>query len=238
MLRLGVLGGTFNPVHWGHLLMAEAAIGQFKLDRVLWIPTYHPPHKPATELADAADRLEMIRLAIAPHPAFELSTIELERRGSSYAIDTFADLQAIYPDSEWNWIVGLDAFQSLPRWHARQQLIPKCRWLVAPRFSLADVTLEPLLENSLSSEVAPSASRSLAELLRIEAQQRCQHVEAQLAQQSIAVCWQPLELPLVEVSSTLIRQYCRDRRSIRALTPDPVSDYIAARRLYVSGNGG
>ncbi|MBE9181304.1 nicotinate (nicotinamide) nucleotide adenylyltransferase [Oculatella sp. LEGE 06141] len=214
MQHLAILGGTFNPVHWGHLLLAETALSQLALDKILWVPTHCPPYKSQIELLSFEQRSVMVEQAIASHPAFALSTVEQRRSGSSYAIDTLNDLQQCHPASQWYWIVGLDAFQSLPRWYHRRELASHCQWLIAPR-------------------VAPLPRTADAQhQLTIDLQQRCEQVVQALAQQAIPVQWQILQMPLVEISSSLVRQYCRDRRSIRYLVPDVVREYILAHQLY------
>ncbi|HEY9619048.1 MAG TPA: nicotinate (nicotinamide) nucleotide adenylyltransferase [Crinalium sp.] len=215
MAKLAILGGTFNPIHWGHLLMAEAALDQYGLDRVIWVPSYHPPHRSPLDLVDIAHRLAMVRLAIRDHPAFVLSTVEGKRQGMSYAIHTLTDLSQEYPNSEWYWIIGLDAFQSLPRWYRRHDLAAQCRWLVAPRW-----------EKSAGGDryPPPEAESAKADSAKVVAQQ--------MTEQGIELCWHPLTMPRIEISSSLIRQYCGDRRSIRYLVPDAVLDYITAHNLY------
>jgi nicotinate-nucleotide adenylyltransferase len=201
MPKLAVFGGSFNPIHRGHLLIAETALKQVNLDRVIWVPAYHPPHKQSDKLADFQHRFEMVKQAIAPYPAFSLSSVDQKRSGFSYAIDTLLDLQPCYPDSQWYWIGGLDAFASLPRWYHRQELAAQCSWLVAPRSGQSAVALG-------------------------------QQVAQQMAAQSIKIDWQILQMPLVEISSSLVRQYCRDRRPIQALVPKSVENYILAHDLY------
>jgi nicotinate-nucleotide adenylyltransferase len=205
MPKTAILGGTFNPVHCGHLLIAETAIDQVALDQVIWVPARSPLHKPPLDLANFEQRLEMVKLAIASQPRFVLSTVEQNPSTVSYAIDIFLDLQRLYPDTLWSWIIGLDAFQSLPRWYRRQEWVDRCIWLVAPR---AD---SQKMEN-------PGAD--------------CQHVAQSLATEGIELRWQLLEMPLVGWSSKLIRQYCRDRRSIRYLVPEPVRRYMLEQALY------
>jgi nicotinate-nucleotide adenylyltransferase len=224
MQSLAILGGTFNPVHLGHLLMAEAALSQFPVDQVIWVPTRYPPYKSQLGLIEFEHRLELIRRAIAPNPAFRLFTVEqtiVERTRSSpsYAIDALIGLQKEYSHSRWFWIIGLDAFRSLPKWQGRQSLIPQCQWLVAPRLQ--------------RSAISNSGMADAAEPFTVEMQHQCEAVAEQLAQQSIELRWELLPMPLVDVSSSLIRQYCRDRRSIRYLVPDAVRDYILAHQLYV-----
>jgi nicotinate-nucleotide adenylyltransferase len=211
MGKLAILGGTFNPVHLGHLLIAEAALDQYQLDGVVWVPTYHPPHRVASELIDVSHRVNMVHLAIHSNAAFTLSTVELNRNGTSYAIDTLDELKQIYPSSQWYWIIGLDAFQSLPHWYRRQELVAQCIWLIAPRW---------LGKNDNEQNAGQHDDVKL------------QFVVQQLAAQAIEVCWMPLIMPRVEISSSLIRQHCSDRRSIRYMVPDAVLSYIATHNLY------
>lgn len=220
MQKLAVFGGTFNPVHWGHLLIAEAAFDQLQLDRVLWVPAYHPPHKESAQALLSYDqRLEMVQQAVIDHPNFEVSTIERDRSGTSYAIDTLRALQRLYPGgdgaTQWYWIIGLDAFQALPRWYAHRELASSCFWLVAPRFNQSE---------TLRFETALSEPSQLTSI--------CTEVAQVLAAQSIQIQWQVLQMPLVGISSSLVREYCQQQRSIRYLVPDAVRRYIVTHRLY------
>jgi nicotinate-nucleotide adenylyltransferase len=107
-MRVGIFGGTFNPIHVGHLLLAETAREELSLDRVLFIPTGRPPHKRAPGLLDGVSRLRMVRLAIQDHPAFAASDIELKRPGPSYSIDTVAVLHRALPEAKLFLLIGQD----------------------------------------------------------------------------------------------------------------------------------
>jgi len=131
-MRVAIFGGTFNPVHFGHLLIAEAAASQFSLDRVFWVPTHYPPHK-RQNLTEFKHRMAMVKGAIADNPKFRAVDTETRQGELSYAIDTFKDLQALYPHCQWYWILGQDALQNLPRWRGVAELAAECSWLVAPR---------------------------------------------------------------------------------------------------------
>jgi nicotinate-nucleotide adenylyltransferase len=203
MQKLGIFGGTFNPIHCGHLRIAETALKQVQLDRVIWVPAHFPPHKPQADLAAFQHRLAMVKQAIACNPAFVCSEIEQRRTSASYAIDTFLDLQAQYSDCRWFWVLGIDAFQSLPRWRGRQKLADCCQWLVAPRSS------------GDGSASAPG-----------------KRVVEQMQAEDIAVDWQLLQMQPLMVSSSLVRQHYRDRRPISGLVPDVVQTYIATHQLY------
>ncbi|MEN9221660.1 MAG: nicotinate-nucleotide adenylyltransferase [Thermostichus sp. BF3_bins_97] len=136
--RIAILGGTFNPVHQGHLIMAEQALWQFDLDQVLWMPAGDPPHKPLAAGASTADRLAMVKLAIADHERFACSELEIHRRGRSYTIETLRSLIQEHPDTQWYWIIGVDALRDLPQWHQAEELTRLCHWIVAPRVDAGD----------------------------------------------------------------------------------------------------
>lgn len=241
MQRLAIFGGTFDPIHWGHLVLAQTALHQVPLEQVIWVPSQKPPHKQA---ALFEHRVEMVQRAIADNPGFTVSLVE-KSRGASYAIDTLIDLSADYPNTHWYWIVGLDTFQTLPRWYRGQELAQLCDWLIAPRL--------PGGENIAQSELI------------------CKEVEQKLTQQRVSIQWHLLHIPLVGLSSSLIRNLCRDapegsrslsdgaehplsrpvppglrdapegsrarrdRQSIRYLVPESVRLYIDAHNLYTNG---
>jgi len=136
--RIGILGGTFNPVHHGHLIMAEQALWQFDLDQVLWMPAGDPPHKPLAAGASKADRLAMVKLAIADHQRFACSELEIRRPGRSYTIETLRSLIQEQPNTQWYWILGVDALRDLPQWYRAEELVRLCHWIVAPRVDAGD----------------------------------------------------------------------------------------------------
>lgn len=120
-MRIGVLGGTFDPIHLGHLAAARAAVDCARLDRVLFIPAGVPPHRPAT-VADAAQRMEMTRLAIDGEKAFEVSDVEVRRTGRSYTVDTLRELRRMYPDDDLFLILGWDAAKLFSTWREPDQV--------------------------------------------------------------------------------------------------------------------
>lgn len=203
MRHLAIFGGTFDPIHWGHLLIAETALNQVPIEAVIWVPSRQPPHKQA---AAFEHRLAMLELATKENPAFTVSAKEINRGGNSYAVDTLINLSAIYPNTHWYWIAGLDTFQTLPRWYRGHELAQMCDWLIAPRLLAG--------ENIAQSELI------------------CKQVHQKLAKPSGAVYWQFLHTPLVGVSSSIIRKYCREGKSIRYLVPEEVRSYINIHHLY------
>lgn len=122
-MRLGIFGGTFDPVHIGHLVLAEQAREQLELDRVLWVPAGNPWRKVDVPATAPEHRLEMVRLAIAHHDAFEVISAELDRPGPTYTVDTLKELLGKHPADELVFLLGLDALFDLPNWHQPAELI-------------------------------------------------------------------------------------------------------------------
>ena len=131
-MKIGILGGTFDPIHLGHLAAAEAAIECADLDRVVLIPTGVPPHR-SPAVAGADDRLEMTRLATAGDPRLEVSDRELRRKGASYTVDTLRELRQVHPDDELFLILGWDAAKLLPTWHEPEEVRRLARVLIVTR---------------------------------------------------------------------------------------------------------
>lgn len=205
MGKVAIFGGTFDPIHLGHLIVAQTALSQLSLDLVIWVPAYHPPHKNGLAYTH---RRSMVEYAIASHPAFICSPVETSQTGTDYAVKTLTALQDIYPQHQWSWIIGLDAFLSLPRWYGREKLIPACHWLVAPR---------PISHSDATTQT-----------------NWCQEVARQLAQQEITIRFSLLQMPELGISSSIIRQYYRNGRSIRYLVPEVVETYMTTHNLYTN----
>ena len=170
--RIGILGGTFNPIHIGHLLIAQRALESAGLDRVIFIPCHTPAHKGGGALAAPEDRLAMVRLAIAGNPAFEASDLEIERGGVSYAVDTILAFRERFPDREPHFIIGMDALRELHLWHRVNDLLALCPFLVLGRpgvahpMSPAEISLPPpwperLLANVVSGRLCEVSSREI-----------------------------------------------------------------------------
>jgi len=131
--NLGIMGGTFNPIHLGHLMIAEEARQRFHLSQVLFIPAYLPPHK-EVDGATAQQRLEMTRLAVADNPYFAVSDMEIRRGGRSYTADTIRLLKEQYgPERVLYFIAGTDTIQDLPNWHHPSYVLESCQFIGASR---------------------------------------------------------------------------------------------------------
>jgi nicotinate-nucleotide adenylyltransferase len=133
--RLGVLGGTFDPPHYGHLLLADTARVQLCLDRVLLVPAGQPPHKPADQPSPVADRVAMTQAALddASTPAFRLCRVDLDRPGPHYTVDALAALRELYPLAEMWFLIGADSLADLPRWRDPAGIVNLARLAVLPR---------------------------------------------------------------------------------------------------------
>ena len=142
--RLGIIGGTFDPIHFGHLVGAEMARSKFKLSKVLFIPSGTPPHKDRSDITDAGLRYEMTQLAIADNPAFDISPLELERKGPSYTVDTLRALRALWPDHELYFITGSDVLREIFSWREVEEILMMTEFIGAarPGFDASDFLLQ------------------------------------------------------------------------------------------------
>ncbi len=133
-MKIGVLGGTFDPVHAGHIFVAEEARIRLGLDRVLFVPAGYPWLKATHEITPAPHRIEMVRLAIAKHAHFRVCTIEVDRGGPSYTVDTLDALRKKHDYEDLYLLMGLDSFVELPLWKDAERLVTLCRLVVVPRY--------------------------------------------------------------------------------------------------------
>lgn len=148
-MNVGILGGTFDPIHYGHLVAGEEARCALGLERVLFVPSARPPHKLDYRVSAPEVRVEMVRLAIADNPRFELSTVDLDRPGYSYTVDTVALLQEkLGPKVKLYFILGEDALADLPTWHKPERLLETCELIAVNRPGYHSFSLR-LLERQL-----------------------------------------------------------------------------------------
>jgi nicotinate-nucleotide adenylyltransferase len=168
-MATGLMGGTFDPIHIAHLVMADQAVGQLGLARLLFVPAARPPHKQGDGLAPFEDRLEMVRRAIAGHPRLAISDIEARRPGPSYTIDTVRALARELPGEALTFVAGSDSLAQLAAWKLPDELLTECRFVVAPRpgFSISDVS--PRFRDRVFTLDMPSldvSSRDIRERVR------------------------------------------------------------------------
>lgn len=132
-MKIGILGGTFNPIHLGHLILAEEVADQLKLDKVIFVPAYLPPHKDDTEIISAQHRFKMIKLAIRDNRRLAVSDTEIKRKGLSYTIDTILEFKKIYPHYELYFIIGSDLLNYLDSWKDLDEILKLVNFVVATR---------------------------------------------------------------------------------------------------------
>jgi len=139
--RLGIMGGTFDPIHYGHLVAAEGARCEYGLEKVIFIPAGNPPHKPNIKRTEPWRRFEMTSLAVATNPFFEISSLEIERPGPSYAIDTVQEISRLFPGTQIYFITGADAVTEILTWKKVEQILSICLFIAAtrPGYKLGDM---------------------------------------------------------------------------------------------------
>lgn len=150
MRKMALFGGTFDPIHQSHISMALRLCDTLKLDGVLLMPTYVPPHKMKTSMADAADRLAMCRLAVEGHPSLSVSDLEINRGGASFTVDTLEALSHLYPDTQWYLFTGADMFLTLRTWYRFADIARMAVLCAVPR---GDITVEELKAYAVQMEV-------------------------------------------------------------------------------------
>jgi len=200
-MRIGLFGGSFDPVHLGHLLIAEASREALGLDEVRWLPAAQSPLKPTGPVASAADRLAMLRLACGGTPQFIIDDREIARGGVSYTVETLAEFADERPAAERFLLLGADALASIRQWHQPERLLQLCTPAVLQRGGHAEIDW-----SVLDGLVEPSRRAAIEQAV--------------------------VPMPLIEISSTDLRERSADGRSIRFRTPRPVETYIANAGIY------
>lgn len=213
MQRIGILGGAFNPPHFGHLRPALEAQEILGLDQVMLIPSGDHPFKPDDVLAPAQDRLAMTRLAVGDEPHFHVSGMEILRQGTSYTIDTLRHLRGRFPRAQLFFLMGSDLLQELHLWRNWFELINYAHLVVLTR---------PGFEHLVEEAPAAKALRLL----------RADSLSTLLDPDYYQHLWFPLPVTPLGISSTDMRQRVRQGKSLRYLTPKSVVDYIFNHRLY------
>jgi nicotinate-nucleotide adenylyltransferase len=210
ILSLGIMGGTFNPIHHGHLVTAEEALVQYELDRVIFIPSGHPPHKVDKEILAAEERYLMTVIATASNPDFSVSRIEIDRKGPSYAIDTVRELKKIYgAKTKIFFITGADAILEILTWKDSDKLYDQCSFIAATR---PGYCLEKFKKLHLLPENEPVRGKRPTVFF--------------------------MEIPALSISSTDIRQRIKESRPIQYLVPEGVANYIRKYGFYRAKNTG
>ncbi len=202
-MKVGFLGGSFDPIHLAHLVMADSCLDLAGLDRVTFVVAASPPHKQDRRLAPAADRLAMTRLAVADHPGITVDDREMRRSGPSWTIDTVRGLLADHPPPDrLSWIIGADSLPELVLWRDIEQLLDIVGFITAVRPGYDIEAALAALEPRLGSE-------------------RVRRLAAGV-----------IHMPRLEISSTDIRRRIAGGHSLRYLVPDAVTAYIRRNQLY------
>ncbi len=186
MKKVGILGGTFDPPHIGHLIIAEEVRTALSLEEVWFIPTYTPPHKNASQ-TEAHHRIQMTELAIKSNPNFKLNSIEIERSGKSYTIETIKKLNLLHPDCDFYFIIGADMVEYLPNWHQVDELVKLVQFVGVKRSGYELQTEYDIVK---------------------------------------------VDIPLIDISSTMVRERLRNNKTVNYIVPEAVFAYIRGESLY------
>lgn len=198
------MGGTFDPIHIGHLVTAEEALRQFKLDKVIFMPTGSPVHKLGEQVLSAEQRYLMTVIATSSNPCFDVSRLEIDRQGPTYTVDTVDELVSVYKGNvDIYFITGADAVWEILTWHDADRLSDLCSFIAATR-----------------------PGYSLDKFARLHI-----HTDKSKKKQSKFKVF-PMEIPALAISSTDIRKRLKDRRPIRYLVPESIVEYIEKHGFY------
>jgi nicotinate-nucleotide adenylyltransferase len=216
-MKIGLFGGTFDPIHWGHLRSAEEVSETFGLDRVYFIPAALPPHKRGQTTTAAQDRLRMVRLAVAKNPKFSVSTAEISRPGISYSIDTIREFAATLNKGDvLYFIIGLDAFREIRTWKDFAAIFPLCNFIVTSR------------PGSKEKDPLKGTGVAVKKLFCYDFKQKNYRHRS-----GTRVYFD--ELTDIAISASEIRALVKEGKSIRYLVPSEVENYIKRRALYSNG---
>lgn len=212
---IGLLGGTFNPIHRGHIKAAKTVAESFNLDKIFFVPAYFPPHKETGKVAEAKHRLKMVKDAVAPYPRFIPSSIEIDAGGPSYSIVTIRKIKENYPGSRLFFILGVDAFLEIETWKNYRDVLKSCDFIVLsrPGYRLQDAT--GILGGRFKEKMT-----YVEETVKIDMNKRG-HYKIYL-----------FTMDSLDISSSEIRKRIGRGQSIQGLVPLKVEKYIKESNLY------
>jgi nicotinate-nucleotide adenylyltransferase len=221
-MRIGLFGGTFNPIHSGHLTVAQKIKEAFALECIFIIPSAFPPHKKAADIADAKDRLEMIRLAVSDYRHFIISDAELKRPGTSYTIDTIKHFKAVSPDkTEFYFILGLDAFFEIDTWKSYRDFFDFIPFIIVTRsgeWGNGSSGMRKILEDYIKTRIADGYTFSSSRSCYVHKNKHPIFI---------------FDIKPIDISSTKIRERVKKGRSIKSLVPEKVEHFIKTKGLYL-----
>ena len=207
MKSVALFGGTFNPIHYGHLAIAEEIRSKFNLDKVIFVPTYLPPHKEPSDLADAKQRSIMTYLATVTNPSFDVSTFEVDKGGKSYTIDTVKYFRQFFgKEIQLHFIVGADMLMEISSWKNIGELLKMCRFIAVPR---PGYDIQKIFNQYFLASENFSIASELLENISIE------------------------NIAMLDISATNIRRRVKEWKSIKYLVPEAVEQFIHNQKIYL-----
>jgi nicotinate-nucleotide adenylyltransferase len=214
--RIGLFGGTFDPIHNGHVKAAERVQDIFSFDRILFIPSYIPPHKESGNVASAAHRLKMVELALTSFERFSPSSIEIDAKGTSYSIVTLSRIKKMFPETDIFFLLGVDAFLEIETWKDYSDVLEQCSFIVMsrPGYCLGDA-------KGTLTEKYNQRMVEVSEPMLKDKKGFFNHKIYLLSIQSL------------DVSSSEVRERVGTHQSIVGMVPESVENYIKERRLYL-----
>ncbi|MEK7702682.1 MAG: nicotinate-nucleotide adenylyltransferase [Nitrospirota bacterium] len=218
-MPIGLFGGTFNPIHNGHLVVARRIFSLLKLSRILFIPAKSPPHKQHQEIAKDSDRVKMVALAISDYPDFALCDIEIKRQGLSYTIDTILSLKKTVSNETFVFILGTDTFVHMASWKEPEALLELCSFVIVPRAGFPFSRLPSL------KAIEGINKRALMAMDRNERRSYTYRLSGTTRLYFRNIPW-------AEVSATKIRAGIHTNKNTECLLPKSVMSYIIERGLY------
>jgi nicotinate-nucleotide adenylyltransferase len=211
-MKIGIFGGTFNPIHFAHLRIVEEIRETFALSKVFFVPAATPPHKPLADDLSFAERLKMVHLAVQGNPHFTVSDVEGQREGKSYSIDTLRVFREMFPGDEFFFIMGSDSFADFRSWKNYSAIFSCCNIVTISR---------------------PGTRISLHQALPVDiAHEFCYHESQNRLSHRSGYSVYSIEGTQLDISSTAIRSLIRQGKSIKYLLPVTVEQYIKQQRFY------
>jgi nicotinate-nucleotide adenylyltransferase len=221
-MKVGIFGGTFNPIHYGHLRAAEEVREKVKLDKILFIPSGRPPLK-MRDIANVRHRYEMTRRALVQNTHFELSDIECRQKGKSYTVKTLKELKRYHPGKDFYFILGIDAFLDMPQWWRHEELLTLTHFIIISRPGLEFINLQTSPVVPMKRSILRKLDNGVIETYTLKLRG---HNEVML-----------LKITPIGISSHEIRDRIRQERSIKYLLPASVESYIISNKLYRNVRG-
>ncbi len=216
--RIGIFGGTFNPIHTGHVKAAQEVQRAFRMDRILFIPSSIPPHKVSPDIAPASHRMKMVELAISSYPRLVPSSIEIDAGGKSYSILTLEKLKAKFPKASMFFILGVDAFLEIDTWREHEKLLEQCHFVVIsrPGYHL--------------KEAAKTIGKEYTDRI-VWVSEPFDYKEDRYGSHKIFF----LAIPTLNIASRDVREKIKTGKSIKNLVTETVEKYIRQNKLYQRG---